>query len=130
MVTQALNEADEKGLTTVCIDTLAQFLVLQDGYHARDTYDNHALFVRYLVNTLLLMDREIMAARLRPGVDALVHLFGHDDNTFKPNEETQKIGAEMAASIKRIQKRVLCLWQTPFQPRLYVFRPDLELLSM
>ena len=64
---------------------------------------NRALFVRYLVNTLLLMDREIQAARLRPGVDALVRLFRHDDNTFKPNEETQKIGAETAASITRMQ---------------------------
>ena len=105
VMTQALNNADEKGLTTVCVDALAQFLVLQDGCHARDTCDNRALFARCLVNTLLLMDREIMAARVRPGpgVDALVHLFRHDDNTFKPNAETQKIGAEMAASTKRIQ---------------------------
>ena len=93
VMAQALNKADEKGLTTVCVDALAQFLVLQDGCRARDTYDNRALFARYLVNALLLMDREIMAARVRPGVDALVQLFRRDDNTFKPNAETQKIGA-------------------------------------
>ena len=103
VMTQALNEADEKGMTTVCVDTLAQLLVLQDGYHARDTCDNRALFAHYLVNTLLLMDREIQAARLRPGIDALMHTFRHDGKAFKPNEATQKIGEEMAATIKRIQ---------------------------
>ena len=103
VMTQGLNEADEKGMTTVCVDTLAQFLVLQDGCHAKDTYDNRALFARYLVNTLLLMDHEIQAARLRPGIDALVRAFRHEDKAFKPNEETQRIGADMAATIKRIQ---------------------------
>ena len=103
VMTQALNEADSRGITTVCIDALAQFLVFQDGYHARDTYENRAHFSRYLSNTLLLLDREVVASRLRPGVDALVHHFRHSDEHFKPNEETQRIGAEMAAAIKRLQ---------------------------
>ena len=103
VMTQALNEADAKGLTTVCIDALAQFLVFQDGYHARDTYENRAHFSRYLSNTLLLLDREVVASRLRPGVDALVHHLRHSDETFRPMEETQRIGAKMTATIKRLR---------------------------
>ena len=77
--------------------------MFQDGYHARDTYENRAHFSRYLSNTLLLLDREVVASRLRPGVDALVHHFRHHDDTFRPNEERQRIGAEMTATIKRLQ---------------------------
>ena len=82
------------------MDSLAQFLVFQDGYHARDTYENRAHFSQCLSN---ILDREVVASRLRPGVDALVHHFRHDDDTFRPNEETQRIGAEMTATIKRLQ---------------------------
>ena len=103
VMAQALNEADAKGFSTICIDSLAQFLVFQDGYHARVTYENRVHISRYLSKTLLLLDREVAASRLRPGADALVHLFRHDDDSFKPNEETQRIGAEMTATIKRIQ---------------------------
>ena len=117
VMTQALNEADSKGLTTVCIDALAQFLVFQDGYHARDTYENRAHFSRYLINTLLLLDREVVASRLRHGVDALVHHFRHNDDTFRPNEETQRIGAEMTATIKRLQDEEEARIQARIQTR-------------
>ena len=117
VMTQALNEADSKGLTTVCIDALAQFLVFQDGYHARDTYENRAHFSRYLSNTLLLLDREVVASRLCPGVDALVHHFRHNDDTFRPNEETQRIGAEMTATIKRLQDEEEARIQARIQTR-------------
>ena len=116
-VTQALNEADAKGLTTVCVDALAQFLVFQDGYHARDTYENRAHFSRCLSNTLLLLDREVVASRLRPGVDALVHHFRHSDETFRPNDETQRIGAEMTATIKRLQDKEEARIQARIQAR-------------
>ena len=90
VMTQALNEADSRGLTTVCIDALAQFLVFQDGYHARDTYENRAHFSRYLINTLLLLDREVVASRLRPGVDALVH---HFPTTMTLSGQMRKLSA-------------------------------------
>ena len=117
VVTQALNEADAKGITTVCIDALAQFLVFQDGYHARDTYENRAHFSRYLSNTLLLLDREVVASRLRPGVDALVHHFRRSDEHFQPNEETKRIGAEMTATIKRLQDEEEARIQARIQAR-------------
>ena len=103
VMTQALNEADAKGLSTVCINALAEHLVFQDGYRARDTYENRARMSRYLVNTPLLLDREVVAKRLRPGVNVLVHEFRHDDASFRPNAETEHIGQEMTAAIKRIQ---------------------------
>ena len=103
VMTQALNEAEMKGLVTVCINSLAENLVFQDGYHARDTHENRARMSRYLVSTLLLLDREVVAKRLRPGVDALVHAFRHDDASFKHTPESERICQEMTASIKRIQ---------------------------
>ena len=48
VMTQALEEAASKGL--------------QDGYHARDTYENRAHIVRYLNNMLLLLDRKVVAS--------------------------------------------------------------------
>ena len=92
-----------KGLVTVCINSLAENLVFQDGYHARDTHENRARMSRYLVSTLLLLDREVVAKRLRPGVDALVHAFRHDDASFKHTPESERVCQEMTASIKRIQ---------------------------
>ena len=91
--------------------------MFQDGYHARDTYENRAHFSRYLSNTLLLLDREVVASRLRPGVDALVHHFHHNDDTFRPNEETQRIGAEMTATIKRLQDEEEARIQARIQTR-------------
>ena len=49
------------------------------------------------------MDREIVAKRLRPGVDALLPSFRYIEGAYSSNPETQRIGEEMAAEIKRLQ---------------------------
>ena len=102
VVTQAFNELDSKRETTVCIDPLAQFLLFQDGYHARDTWENRMYAGRYLLNVLILMDAEIVAKRLRPGVDAMIWRYRCDLSKFKFTPELKATSDQITAEIKRI----------------------------
>ena len=51
VVAQAFNEMELRpGLTTACVDQLASFLVLQDGFRACDIWENRCLFGRYMTS--------------------------------------------------------------------------------